>query len=37
MPIHAALTGKVHGPELDKIFSILGKNAALKRLEIAAS
>ena len=37
MPIRAALTGKVHGPELDKIFVILGKAAALKRLEIATS
>jgi len=33
MPIRAALTGKVHGPELDKIFAILGKEAALKRLK----
>src|SRR4030066_113566 len=32
MPIRAALTGKVHGPELDKVFAILGKEAALKRL-----
>jgi glutamyl-tRNA synthetase len=33
MPIRAALTGKVHGPELDKVFVILGKDTALKRLE----
>ena len=33
MPIRAALTGKVHGPELDKVFAILGKDAALRRLK----
>ncbi|OGP88209.1 MAG: glutamate--tRNA ligase [Deltaproteobacteria bacterium RBG_19FT_COMBO_43_11] len=33
MPIRAALTGKTHGPELDKVFAILGKEAALKRLK----
>ncbi len=33
MPIRAALTGRVHGPELDKVFAILGKNAALNRLK----
>jgi len=33
MPIRAALTGKVHGPELEKVFAILGKDTALKRLE----
>ena len=33
MPIRAALTGKIHGPELDKVFAILGKDAALKRLK----
>ena len=32
MPIRAALTGCVHGPELDKVFAILGKNTALNRL-----
>ena len=32
MPIRAALTGRNHGPELDRVFAILGKNAALKRL-----
>jgi nondiscriminating glutamyl-tRNA synthetase len=37
MPIRAALTGKVHGPELDKVFAILGKDAALKRLKLATS
>lgn len=33
MPIRAALTGRLHGPELDKIFAILGKNTALNRLK----
>ncbi len=33
MPIRAALTGKVHGPELDKVFAILGRNTALNRLK----
>jgi glutamyl-tRNA synthetase len=33
MPIRAALTGKIHGPELDKVFTILGKDTALKRLK----
>lgn len=33
MPIRAALTGKTHGPELDKVFIVLGTNSALKRLE----
>jgi nondiscriminating glutamyl-tRNA synthetase len=33
MPIRAALTGKVHGPELDKVFAILGKDVALSRLK----
>jgi nondiscriminating glutamyl-tRNA synthetase len=33
MPIRAALTGVVHGPELDKVFAILGKDAALRRLK----
>jgi nondiscriminating glutamyl-tRNA synthetase len=37
MPIRAALTGKVHGPELDKVFAILGKDTALNRLSIATS
>ena len=34
MPIRAALTGKVHGPELDKVFAIIGKDAALKRFKL---
>jgi glutamyl-tRNA synthetase len=33
MPIRAALTGKVHGPELDKVFVVLGNDTALKRLK----
>ncbi|MGV8056540.1 MAG: glutamate--tRNA ligase [Smithellaceae bacterium] len=32
MPIRAALTGKLHGPELDKVFAILGKDSVLKRI-----
>ncbi|MGD0021771.1 MAG: glutamate--tRNA ligase [Smithellaceae bacterium] len=32
MPLRAALTGKTTGPELDKVFAILGKNVALRRL-----
>jgi glutamyl-tRNA synthetase len=32
MPIRAALTGKTAGPQLDKIFSLLGKDVSLKRL-----
>jgi nondiscriminating glutamyl-tRNA synthetase len=33
MPVRAALTGVVHGPELDKVFTILGRDAALRRLK----
>jgi nondiscriminating glutamyl-tRNA synthetase len=33
MPIRAAITGNVHGPELDKVFAILGKDIALRRLK----
>jgi nondiscriminating glutamyl-tRNA synthetase len=33
MPVRAALTGAVHGPELDRVFAILGKASALKRLK----
>ncbi len=32
MPVRAALTGQIKGPELDKIFMILGKDSAWKRL-----
>jgi len=35
MPVRAALTGKIKGPELDKVFAILGKAAAEKRLKRA--
>ena len=35
MPVRAALTGKVKGPELDKVFAILGKDSACKRLKRA--
>ncbi|MDD4357661.1 MAG: glutamate--tRNA ligase family protein, partial [Smithellaceae bacterium] len=35
MPVRAALTGKVHGPELEKVFAILGKESAVKRLKQA--
>ncbi|MCX5849889.1 MAG: glutamate--tRNA ligase [Deltaproteobacteria bacterium] len=37
MPIRVALTGKVHGPELDKVFALLGENAVLKRLKLVTS
>jgi nondiscriminating glutamyl-tRNA synthetase len=33
MPIRAALTGVVYGPELDRVFAVLGKESALKRLQ----
>ncbi|MEN6469214.1 MAG: glutamate--tRNA ligase [Smithella sp.] len=33
MPVRAALTGKVKGPELDKVFAILGKASAQNRLK----
>jgi nondiscriminating glutamyl-tRNA synthetase len=33
MPLRAALTGKLHGPELDKVFALLGRDAALSRLK----
>lgn len=35
MPVRAALTGKIIGPELDKVFVILGKDSACKRLKWA--
>ncbi|MEW6095996.1 MAG: glutamate--tRNA ligase [bacterium] len=34
LPIRAALTGKIHGPELPKIISVLGKEICLKRIRI---
>jgi nondiscriminating glutamyl-tRNA synthetase len=33
MPIRAALTGKTHGPELDKIFVVLDREVVLRRLK----
>ena len=35
MPVRAALSGKIKGPELDKVFLILGKDSALQRLRQA--
>ncbi|OPY13965.1 MAG: Glutamate--tRNA ligase 1 [Syntrophus sp. PtaB.Bin001] len=35
MPVRAALTGATHGPELDKIFALLGKKSVMKRLKKA--
>ena len=35
MPVRAALTGKITGPELDKVFVILGTDSACQRLKRA--
>jgi nondiscriminating glutamyl-tRNA synthetase len=35
LPIRAALTGRTSGPELEKVFAILGKESILGRLERA--
>ncbi len=35
MPLRAALTGKTRGPELQKVFILLGKEQALKRAQSA--
>jgi nondiscriminating glutamyl-tRNA synthetase len=35
LPIRAALTGRTAGPELEKVFVILGKESILRRLERA--
>jgi nondiscriminating glutamyl-tRNA synthetase len=35
MPIRAAITGKTWGPELDRLFAILGKESLLKRVKEA--
>ena len=35
MPLRAALTGKTRGPELEKIFILLGKEKAMQRAESA--
>lgn len=34
MPLRAAITGSTQGPELDRIFSILGREKLLKRLAV---
>ncbi len=33
MPVRAAITGKTWGPELDKLFAILGRESILKRVK----
>jgi nondiscriminating glutamyl-tRNA synthetase len=35
MPLRAALTGKTRGPELEKVFILLGKEKALQRAKTA--
>lgn len=35
LPVRAAITGKTWGPELDKLFAILGKESLLKRVRRA--
>ncbi|MCL5774421.1 MAG: glutamate--tRNA ligase [Firmicutes bacterium] len=35
MPVRAVSTGKLHGPEIAKLFPLLGKERILKRLEYA--
>lgn len=35
-PIRAALTGRTHGPELPRIIDLLGREAAVRRLEAAS-
>ena len=37
MPMRAAITGKTWGPELDRLFAILGKESLLKRAKEAAA
>jgi len=37
MPLRQALTGMDHGPEMDKMLKLLGRDRALRRLEKAAS
>ncbi|PKN76872.1 MAG: glutamate--tRNA ligase [Deltaproteobacteria bacterium HGW-Deltaproteobacteria-10] len=34
MPLRAALTGRDHGPELDRVFAIMGRETALSRLKL---
>ena len=33
MPVRAALTGRMSGPELDRVFAILGRKGMLRRLQ----
>jgi nondiscriminating glutamyl-tRNA synthetase len=35
LPIRAAVTGRLHGPELDRIFALLGPVSLLRRVEKA--
>ncbi|MDA8126856.1 MAG: glutamate--tRNA ligase [Deltaproteobacteria bacterium] len=35
LPIRAAVTGRLHGPELDRIFALLGSASLLKRVDNA--
>lgn len=35
MPVRAAMTGKLKGPELDRVFAVLGKSSVEKRLKQA--
>ncbi len=35
MPLRAVLTGRIHGPELEKVFILLGKEKVLKRADSA--
>jgi glutamyl-tRNA synthetase, bacterial family len=37
MPVRIALTGQMHGPELNNIIALLGKENTLKRLEASAA
>ena len=37
MPLRQALTGMEHGPEMDKMLKLLGRDRALRRLEKAAA
>jgi nondiscriminating glutamyl-tRNA synthetase len=33
MPLRAVLTGQTHGPELEKVFVLLGKEKIMKRAD----
>jgi nondiscriminating glutamyl-tRNA synthetase len=35
LPIRAAVTGRLHGPELDRLFPLLGKISLLRRIDTA--